>query len=181
MGYPLSVYSDDDGAFATKNQVQDFFNSEGINHIVSKTHATVAERFIRTINSTIHDRLRFNNMKWTDAQTPALKQYNRTLHISTKMTPTETHKDDNEINVKVNLKLREKNKRKHPRIEENEKVKVFQKKRGNYTDRKEYISRWSNNLLKIDKIEYDIMSNKTYKVAGINKPLLRHKIWLVND
>ena len=45
MGYPMCDYSDDDGAFATKNQVQDFFNSEGINPIISKTHANVAERF----------------------------------------------------------------------------------------------------------------------------------------
>ena len=64
---------------------------------------------------------------------------------------------------------------------ENDKVKVFQKKRGNYTDRKEYNSKWSNKIFNIDRIEYDIMGNKTYKVAGINKPLLRHEILLVND
>ena len=181
MGYCMSCYTDDDGAFATKNHVQDFFNSEGINHIVTKTHANVAERFIRTMKNKIHDRARFNNMNWTEALTPALKQYNSTSHSSTRMTPSEAHKDDNEINVKVNLKLREKNKRKYPKIEENDKVKVFQKKRGNYTDRKEYNSKWSNKIFNIDKIEYDIMGNKTYKVAGINKPLLRHEILLVND
>ena len=179
MGYPMSVYSDDDGAFATKNQVQDFFNSEGIKHIITKTHANVAERFIRTMKNKIHDRARFNNMKWTDALTPALKQYNSTVHSSTRMTPTEAHKDDNEINVKVNLKLREKNKRKYPKIQENDTVKVFQKKRGNYTDRKEYVSCWSNNLFKVENIEYDIMGNKTYKLEGLTKPYLRHEVLLV--
>ena len=114
MGYPMSVYSDDDGAFATKNQVQDFFNSEGINHIVTKTHANVAERFIRTMKNKIHDRVRFNNMKWTDALTPALKQYNSTSHSSIRMTPSEAQKDDNEINVKVNLKLQKKPKESIP-------------------------------------------------------------------
>ena len=97
------------------------------------------------------------------------------------MTPTEAHKDENEVNVKVNLKLREKNKRKQPRIEVNDKVKVFQKKRGNYTDRKEYVSRWSNKIFKVEKIEYDIMGNKTYRVEGLAKPLLRHEVLLVND
>ena len=63
----MSVYSDDDGACATKNQVQDFFNSEGIKHIMTKTQADVAERFIRTMKNKIHDRVRFQNMKWTDA------------------------------------------------------------------------------------------------------------------
>ena len=53
---------------------------------------------------------------------------------------------------------------------------MFQKKRGNYTDRKEYNSKLSNKIFNVDKIEYDIMGNKTYKVAGINKPLLRHEI-----
>ena len=114
MGYPMSVNSDDDGAFATKNQVQDFFNSEGINHTVTKTHANVAERFIRTMKNKIHHRVRFNNRRWTDALTPALKQYNSTSHSSTRMTPSEAHKDDNEINVKVNLKLREKAKESIP-------------------------------------------------------------------
>ena len=58
---------------------------------------------------------------------------------------------------------------------------MFQKKRGNYTDRKEYNSKWSNNTFNIDRIEYDIMGIKTYKVAGISKSLLRHEILLVND
>ena len=45
MGYPISVYSDDDGAF--KSKVKELFNDNGINHITTLTHANVAERFIR--------------------------------------------------------------------------------------------------------------------------------------
>ena len=117
-------------------------------------------------------------MKWTDALTPALYQYNSTLHSSTRMTPTEAQKDDNEINVKVNLKLREKNKRKYPRIEENDKVKVFQKKRGNYTDRKEYVSRWSNRIFNVDKIEYDIMGLQS---SRNKQTTFETRMFLVND
>ena len=84
MGYPMSVYADDDDA---TSQVQDILSSEGIKHIITKTHANAAERFIRTMKNEIHDRVKFNNMKWTDALTPALKQYNSTLHSSTRMTP----------------------------------------------------------------------------------------------
>ena len=113
-------------------------------------------------------------MKWTDALTPALKQYNNTLRSSTKMTPTEARKDHNEVHVKVNLKLRAKNKRKYPGIEENDKVKVFPKKRGSYTDRKEYHSKWSNTIFNVDKFEYDIQGNKPYGVEELSKPLLRH-------
>ena len=59
MGYPISIYSDDDGAF--KSKVKTLFESEGINHIVTRTHANVAERWIRTLKSGIHDRVRFTN------------------------------------------------------------------------------------------------------------------------
>ena len=47
MGYPMNIYSDDDPAF--KSKVKEFFNGEGINHIITLTHANVAERFIRTL------------------------------------------------------------------------------------------------------------------------------------
>ena len=42
----MSIYSDDDGAF--KSKVETFFDGEGINHIITATHANVAERWIRT-------------------------------------------------------------------------------------------------------------------------------------
>ena len=45
MGTSMSVYSDDDGAFANKNNVQKFFASEGITHIITKTHAKRGRAF----------------------------------------------------------------------------------------------------------------------------------------
>ena len=47
MGYPMSIYSDDDGAF--KSKVKECFDEEGINHVIALTHANVVERFIRTL------------------------------------------------------------------------------------------------------------------------------------
>ena len=49
MGYPMSVYSDDDGAF--KSKVKQFCDGQGINHIITLTHANVVERFIRTLKT----------------------------------------------------------------------------------------------------------------------------------
>ena len=46
MGYPMSIYSDDDGAF--KSKVKTLFDGEGITHIITSTHANVVERWIRT-------------------------------------------------------------------------------------------------------------------------------------
>ena len=58
MGDPMSIYSDNGGAF--QSVVKKFFEDEGIEHIITQTHANVAERFIRTIKNMIHDRVRFN-------------------------------------------------------------------------------------------------------------------------
>jgi len=62
MGYPMSIYSDDDGAF--KSKVKEFLDGEGINQIVTLTHANVVERWIRTLKNGIHDRVRFTNANW---------------------------------------------------------------------------------------------------------------------
>ena len=70
MGSPISIYSDNDGAF--QSVVKEFLKNEGIQHIITSTHAHVAERFIRTIKKMIHDRVRFNKANWTDMLIPAL-------------------------------------------------------------------------------------------------------------
>lgn len=74
MSYPMSVNSYDDEALATKNQALDCFNRQGISYIITSTHAKVVECFTITMKNTIHDRARFNTVKWTDAVTPALNK-----------------------------------------------------------------------------------------------------------
>ena len=110
---------------------------------------------------------------------PVLKKYNSTTHSSTKMTPNQAHKDENNSTVRINLTLRENNKRKYPDIKEGDSVKYYHKKRGNYTDRKEYNSKWSQQSYKVEKIKYDMMGNRTYKLEGLQKPYLRHELLLV--
>ena len=61
MGYPTSIYSENDGAF--QSVVKEFFDAEGIEHNITQTHANVAERFIRTMKNIIHDRARFNQAR----------------------------------------------------------------------------------------------------------------------
>ena len=176
MGFPMSVYSDDDGAF--KSVVKEFFDAEGINQIITLTHANVAERFVRTIKNMIHDRVRFNKADWTAMLQPALTKCNNTVHSSTKLTPKEAHYDKNHLTVSVNLKMRESNKRKYTKINENDKVKIFDKKKGNYTDRKETNPKWSKESYKVVSIKHDMTGNKTYKLEGLTKPYLRHEILL---
>ena len=111
MGFPMSIYSDNDGGF--QSVVKEFFEGEGIEHIVTQTHANVAERFIRTMKNMIRDRVRFNKAGWTSMLTPALNKYSTTVHSSTKMKPKDAHDDKNHMEVRVNLTRREKNTRKY--------------------------------------------------------------------
>lgn len=94
------------------------FDDEGIQHIVTQTHANVAERFIKTMKNIMHERLRFNKAGWTSMLTPALNKYNSTKHSSTKMSTKQAHKDENNSTVRVSLTLRENNRRKYPTIRE---------------------------------------------------------------
>ena len=48
LAQPLSIYSDDEGSLNGK-KLQDFFKGEGITHVITKVHANVAERMIKTI------------------------------------------------------------------------------------------------------------------------------------
>ena len=177
MGFPMSIYSDDDGAF--KSVVKDFFQEEGINHITTLTHANVAERFIRTIKNMVHDRVRSNRGSWTEMVKFAVDKYNKTVHSSTKEKPVEAHKDDNHADVKVNLYSREKNNRKYDSISVGDTVKIFNKGRGNYTDRKEYLSKWSEQNYRVERIDYDSIGNRVFRLAGKTRPYLRHEIFKV--
>ena len=95
------------------------------------------------------------------------------------MKPKDAHDDKNHMDFRVNLTRREKNTRKYPEVKVNDMVKVFEKKKDRYTERKEYNSKWSNQSYKIVKIEYDDVGNRTFKLEGLNKPYLRHEILIV--
>ena len=79
MGYPMSIYSDDDGAF--KSKVKEFLDGQGINQIVTLTHANVVERWIRTLKNGIHDRVRFTNANWETMVEFVVKKYILSIQV----------------------------------------------------------------------------------------------------
>lgn len=181
LGQPLSIYSDDEGALNSK-KLQDFFKGEGITHIITKTHANVAERMIRTIKKMIGDRLRVNKDKtWVEMMRPALNKYNNQVHSSTNTTPNEAHKLDNAVKVKTQLIMKEKHNRKYPNITEGDYVKIYDKGKGKYVSRKETRSRWSEKKYKVILVGRDMMNNKYYKLEGLSKRYNRHELLLIND
>jgi len=114
MGFPMSIYSDDDGAF--KSIVKEYLDGFGINQIVTLTHANVVERFIRTLKNGIHDRVRITNGKWEDMLKFVVNKYNNTIHSSTNHTPKEAHEDKTSPDVIANLTMKAINKRKYKKL-----------------------------------------------------------------
>ena len=105
LGHPMSIYTDDDGAFAYK-KFQEYLEGEAINGIITLTHANVAERAIRTIKKMLGDRITATDRTWASLASAVLSKYNQQMtHGTTKLTPDEAHKDENEVNVKANSLL----------------------------------------------------------------------------
>jgi hypothetical protein len=177
MGYPMSIYSDDDGAF--KSKVKTFFDGEGINHIVTSTHANVAERWIRTLKNGIHDRVRFTKGKWEDMLKIVVNKYNNTIHSSTKLKPNEAHKDSNSPDVAFQLTVNSINKRKYPNINEGDEVKIYDSGQGKYANRKETKSKWSDTTYKVEKVDRDINLNKYYVLENLNRHYNRNELLLI--
>lgn len=129
-GKPKSIYSDDEGAFNSK-EIQKYFNDEGIRHLVTRSHAPVAERQIRTFKNMIYKRLeapKNEGKQWFDLLDPVLVTYNRQrVHSSTQMTPHEARQNNNQQSVKFNLELKRQHGRKYPEISVGDIVKVYKK------------------------------------------------------
>ncbi len=177
MGYPSSIYSDDDGSF--KGKVSEFFKAENINYITTLTHANIAERFIRTVKNGIADRIRNTNNKWYDMFKHVINKYNNTVHSTTQMKPVQAHKDTNRLEVKQNIQLKASYKRKYPNISVGDFVKIYKKGKGNFTSRKESVSKWSAAKYKVIKIGNDITGNKYYQLENLTRHYSRHELLLM--
>jgi hypothetical protein len=178
MGLPITVYSDDDRAF--KAEVKAFFESEMINHVITRSHAHVAERFIKTLKSAIHDRVRNTDRKWEDMVPFVVTKYNKTVHSSTGNTPNDGHKDINSPSVIANLTLKAVHKRKYPTIEVGDHVKIYTKGKGSFSSHKETTSKWSNTIYKVVQNGDDIALNTYDLVEDINQRFHRRELLLSN-
>ena len=180
LGYPLSIYSDDEGALNSK-KIQNYLKGEGIELIITKTHASQAERMIRTIKKMISDRLRHHKGSWVEMMKVSLKKYNNSqVHSSTGMVPNKAHDLDNALEVRSNQILKEKHNRKYPNVTEGDYVKVYSKGKGNFVSKKESRSVWSERKYKVILVGKDLLNNKYYKLDGLSKKYNRHEILLVN-
>ena len=179
-GKPKTFYSDDEGAFIS-NEIQKYFKDEDIRHLVTKSHAPVAERQIRTFKNMIYKRLeapKNEEKQWFDLLDQVLVTYNRQrVHSSTQMTPHEARQNNNQQVVKFNLELKRQHGRKYPEISVGDTVKVYKKK--TKLD-KERVSHYLPKKFKVVEIQTSL-GQKFYKVEGRERTLMRSELLLIDE
>ena len=172
-GKPEMIYSDNEGAWSTGTLIDKYFQAEKIHHIITRSHAPVAERTIRTIKSMVYQRVEKTKEKWYNVIGPVVLIYNnKMVHSSVKMTPNEARKPANEVNVRLNLQLNRTKLRKYPNVSVGDNVKLYRKKDKLDKERK---SLWSSNSYKVENIIH-VGQEAMFKLESIAKPVLRHEI-----
>ena len=174
---PEVLYTDEEGSFHSK-QADDYYKDNHIKHIMTRGHASHAERAIITIKDMIYKRIdKAPGAKWhsSDILSNALVTYNYKMkHSGTSMTPADARKPENIFEVKSNLEMHRVKKRRYKDVNVGDDVRVYTKKK-NF--QKERVGVWSENKYKVIKIE-ESHGQKFYYTEGRERPLLRHEMLL---
>ena len=102
---PLELESDRGSEFYN-SIMQNFLKSKNINHysIYTDKGSSIAERVFRTVRSLLKNSVfEKGNADWLSELPSVIKQYNNTIHHSTKVTPNQASKKSNEKEVYSNL------------------------------------------------------------------------------
>ena len=171
-GKPKCIYSDNEGALGS-SLFDEFCESHKVKLITTRTHAWVAERFIRTLKDMINKRIENTEKTWKDVLFEVLLTYNnKNVHTATGLTPDQAKLDKYRLQVKMNLELHRISKRRYPTIDVDDQVKLY-KKKGRFD--KENTSVWLPQTHTIALIT-ESMGQKFYHITGHKKPFLRHEI-----
>ena len=113
--------------------------------------SSIAERWIRTMKENMFKYFTDNNTnKYIDVLPDLVEDYNNTVHSSTKFTPVEASKKENELKVRRNLYPdRYKTSRLNPKFSVGDMVRITKKK--NVLE-KGYTARWTEEIFTIKEI-----------------------------
>ena len=175
-GKPQTIYSDSEGAFVS-GEFQKYFKENNIRHLMTSTHAGVAERAIRTIKNMIYLRVEKNKTAWYDNIYPVVLTYNnKMVSRVTGMTSAQASKPHNHIAVRWNLEKNRRTGRRYPDVNVGDNVKIYKQK--DKLD-KQQTSLWSNDNYEVVNI-VDSLGQPLYELEGREKLLMRHEILKVN-
>ena len=114
--------------------------------------SSIAERWIRTMKENMFKYFTDNNTnKYIDVLPDLVEDYNNTVHSSTKFTPVEASKKENELKVWRNLYPdRYKTSRLNPKFSVGDMVRITKKKK---VLEKGYTARWTEEIFTIKEIQ----------------------------
>lgn len=173
---PKMLYTDDEGSFSS-NAMKKYYDDNNIKHVITRGHAAVAERGIRTFKDALYKRIDNNkgskSSQWTDYIYEILLTYNSKLqHNTTGMTPDKALNDNNRFDVWLNTFLKSKQERKYTEINIGDKVKIYRKKK---VGEKERTSVWSDISYEVVGVS-ESLGQMYYKLQGVSKEYLRHEL-----
>ena len=173
-GMPQVLFTDSEGSFLSK-ELNEFYNRHKIKHIITRGHAGVVERMIRTLKSMIFKRLKHEPEKtWYEIVHQCLVVLNYIRKSSaTGFIPNEARKKENHAQVKLNLEANRNNTRKYPPVGVGSLVHLY-RKRKNFE--KESQSLWSEKVYKVKQIEDVPDVGKLYHLDGHPHPVIRSEI-----
>jgi len=154
-----------------------YLEKEKIDVITTRNHAHFVERFIRTFKLYLRKRIDYDlkqgktNIQWHTYIYPIMLTYNnKHEHSTTNMKPADAIKEDNRLDVKMNLELKAKRDRRYPELKVGDKVKIMLR----YNKfRKEHNPLYSDSKYEIEKIEQKHGLNM-YIVNG--RPRLKNEL-----
>ena len=175
---PDTIYSDEEGAFVS-NIVQRYLRNEVIRHLVTRAHAPIAERAIRTIKNMIYKRVEHeDNPQWTDYIESVLNQYNNKMVCRiTGYTPKDARLAKFRSEIRFNIRKHSNFTRTYPHISVGDRVRIYIKK--DKLD-KERTSIWSKDTYEVARI-IESMGQNLYKTTHRDRPYMRHELLLVDS
>ena len=135
---------------------REFFNKNVKNLVYlyateNEEKSSIAERWIRTMKEKMFKYFTDNNTnKYIDVLPDLVEDYNNTVHSSTKLSPVEASKKENELKVWRNLYPdRYKTSRLNPKFSVGDEVRITKKKK---VFEKGYTTRWTEEIFTIKEI-----------------------------
>jgi hypothetical protein len=172
IGTPTQIFHDNEGAWNSK-EFTSILNNRNIKQIITSSPPPFAERAIQEMKNMIHTRLDALDMKkeeWVDLLPSVVKKYNGREHGSTGMSPNDAKKDENSMQVYLNIRKHATFKRNYPPLHVGDTVRTRIKP---HTFKKGHDSSWSKEVYKITFIE-----NNQYLLDDKH---IRKRVWPRHD
>ena len=184
LGKPKVIYTDPDSSLLS-NALKKWFADNKIENVITRQHAAVAERAIRTIKKRLDDKLESDDASypggepesyWTKHIGEVVEWYNKQhVQANTNMKPIEAEQPENEFDVKTNLEINAIHRRKYPDIQEGDEVRTFRKKK---VGEKERMGNFAKGNKKVERITTSL-GQTFYKVVGVAVPFIRADLHLI--